>query len=88
MRDGIIGSASKRITADKDGTYAMILKDGEETQIGEQELTRYATSGGDRDVLQLSKAMIGDRRSVVRIIRSSKLRSPLAPTAGLRYDGL
>lgn len=66
----------------------MILKDGEETQIGENGLTRYTISGLDRGLLQLSKPMIGDRRSVVRILRSSKLCSPLAPAAGLRYDGL
>ena len=88
VRDGIIGSASKVVTADKNGAYAMILKNGVEVQLEGCELTRYTTSGVDREVLQLSKPMIGDRRSVVRILRSSKLRSALAPPAGLRYDGL
>lgn len=88
VRDGIIGSSSKVITADKDGAYAMILKKGDETQLEGCGLSCYTTSGVDREVLQLSKSMIGDRRSVVRILRSSKLRSALAPPAGLRYDGL
>lgn len=88
VRDGIIGPASKAITADKDGAYAMILKNGEETHLGEHGLTRFTSSGVDRDILQLAKPMTGDRRGTVRILRSCKLRSPLAPTAGLRYDGL
>lgn len=66
----------------------MILKKGEEIQIGGCGLSRYTTSGVDREALKLSKPMIGDRRGVIRVLRSSKLRSALAPAAGIRYDGL
>lgn len=88
VRDGIIGALSKGTTADKDGAYAVILKDGEETPINEHGLTLYTTSATGRSVLQLTKPTANDRRNVIRVLRASKLRSPLAPAAGLRYDGL
>ncbi len=89
MRDGIIGTASKLITADLNGVYAIILNEGEECQIRENVLTCYTTWAKYGSVLKSSKGgMMGEGSHVVRVLRSAKLRSPLAPVAGIRYDGL
>ena len=48
----------------------------------------YDSALDDPGAIKLSKTMIGDTDKVVRILRSWKLRSELAPKAGLRYDGL
>lgn len=51
-------------------------------------LTRYSATGADPGVFKLTNTIKSDVRGVVRVLRSWKLRSKIAPVAGLRYDGL
>lgn len=88
FRDGIIDETSCGITADEHGAYAIVLKGMEESTTGIDGLIRYSTSGSDPGVLKLTKTILSNVRGVVRVLRSWKLQSPLAPVAGLRYDGL
>jgi hypothetical protein len=89
MRDGIIGTVSQLITGDSNGVYAIILNEGEECQIREHVLTSYTTWAQSGCVFKLSKpGTMGEGSHVVRVLRSAKLKSPLAPVAGIRYDGL
>lgn len=88
FRDGIIDHSCKGITANDIGAYAIVLKGNEETELEQEGLIRYSISGADAGVFGLMKTISSDVRRVVRVLRSSKLRSRYAPTAGLRYDGL
>ena len=51
---------------------------------------RYKAAVNDPGVFRLTKTMLREdpEEKVVRVLRSWKLRSKLAPKAGLRYDGL
>ena len=51
-----------------------------------KDVIKYRSSPNDPGRLQLSRNMTS--KSLVRIVRSYKLKSNLAPKAGLRYDGL
>ncbi len=64
------------------------MKDEEESLTTTDGLTRYLTSGSDPGVFKLTKSIASNVRGVVRVLRSWRLRSRLAPVAGLRYDGL
>lgn len=88
FRDGVIDETSWGITADEHGAYAIVIKGNEESMTATDGLIRYSTSGSDPGVTKLTKSVLGHVRGVVRILRSWKLQSPLAPVAGLRYDGL
>ena len=48
----------------------------------------YHAALDDPGALKLMKTMTSDTEKIVRVLRSWKLRSKLAPKAGLRYDGL
>ena len=52
----------------------------------DRQITRFTPTEGDPGIAKLRKESLA-RRSV-RVLRSSKLKSALAPKAGLRYDGL
>lgn len=89
FRDGIIDETSDGITANENGAYAIVIKDNQESLTAQEGRTRYFTTGADPGVLKLTHTIIAsDVRSVVRVLRSWKLQSQLAPVAGLRYDGL
>lgn len=88
FRDGIIDETSWGITADEHGAYAIVIKGNEESTTATDGLIRYSTSGSDPGVIKLTRTILSNVRGVVRVLRSWKLQSPLAPVAGLRYDGL
>jgi len=48
----------------------------------------YRAALHDPGVFKLTKTMTTNTEKIVRVLRSWKLRSHLAPKAGLRYDGL
>lgn len=48
----------------------------------------YRAALHDPGVFKLTKTMTTNTEKIVRVLRSWKLRSDLAPKAGLRYDGL
>ena len=88
FRDGIIDEAARGITADQHGAYAIILKSDEEYEMGEGGLIRYFTSNKDPGVFKLLNTISSSVRGVVRVLRSWRLHSLLAPAGGIRYDGL
>ncbi|MCJ1468545.1 hypothetical protein MMC07_007174 [Pseudocyphellaria aurata] len=88
FRDGIIDETSLGITANEHRAFAIVLTGKEEFMTDTDGLIRYSTSGSDPGVFKLTKTVLGHVRGVVRVLRSWKLKSPLAPVAGLRYDGL
>ena len=87
-RDGIIDKTAHAITADDNGAYAIVMSGSSEQalELGGQFVYRAALH--DPGVFKLTKTMITNTEKVVRVLRSWKLRSKLAPKAGLRYDGL
>ena len=88
FRDGIIDETGEGITANEHGAYAIVMKNNEETWTTKEGLVRYLPSGVGAGVFKLINTITSDVRGVVRVLRSWKLQSPLAPAAGLRYDGL
>ena len=61
-----------------------------ETEIGRDRDIRYRAEVDDPSVFRLTKTMLREdpEEKVVRVLRSWRLRSKIAPKAGLRYDGL
>ena len=89
-RDGIIDETSHGITANENGAYAIVLTGNCEVDLGRDQAIRYTAAINDPGVFRLTKTMQHEdsNQKVVRVLRSWKLRSKIAPKAGLRYDGL
>ena len=89
-RDGIIDETSHGITANENGAYAIVLTGNCEVDLGRDQAIRYTAAVDDPGVFRLTKTMQHEDpdQKVVRVLRSWKLRSKIAPKAGLRYDGL
>ena len=87
-RDGIIDMTSQAITADNNGAYAIVVNGSRELNLKPNGTFTYHAALGDPGALKLTKTMTTDTAKTVRVLRSWKLRSQLAPKAGLRYDGL
>lgn len=89
-RDGIIDETAHGITADEHGAYAIVLTGSCETDLGRERDIRYMAAVDDPGVWRLTKTMLREdpEEKVVRVLRSWRLRSKIAPKAGLRYDGL
>ncbi|KAI4161252.1 MAG: hypothetical protein LQ342_005044 [Letrouitia transgressa] len=85
---GIIDDPQWAITADIDVAYAILLTENREKQLPNGEGSRFFPYPGDRSVVKLMQTISGNHRIAVRVLRSGSLESPLAPTAGVRYDGL
>ncbi|KAL9607521.1 MAG: hypothetical protein Q9167_007569 [Letrouitia subvulpina] len=85
---GIIDNPHWAITADIDVAYAVLLTENREKQLPKGEGSRFFPYPGDRSVVKLMQTISGNHRIAVRVLRSGSLESPLAPTAGVRYDGL
>jgi len=83
-RDGILGTAVEKPTKGKYGVTALPLLTGCEEHV-RGNLYRYVREGclSDMHVSLLTK--VGTR---IRILRGYRLKSTLAPKAGVRYDGL
>ena len=90
VRDGAIGSTG-RVTASEQGVHAIILTGSDAVDVGEDTiLCEWNTKDQEEedviDVRKLLKNVISGEP--VRVLRTSKLESNLAPSAGVRYDGL
>lgn len=88
FRDGIIDATAWGITADQYGAYAILLRHDEEYEMSEGGLIRYFSSNKDPGVFKLANTIASDVRGVIRLLRSWRLHSRLAPAGGIRYDGL
>ena len=88
FRDGIIDETSHAITADHRGVYAIVLTRAQAKDLDREGHVKFHAAQNDPEALKLIRIGISDTDKVVRVLRSWKLRSKLAPKAGLRYDGL
>ena len=86
FRDGMLDASNDGITANEDGAFAVLMTDEEEIESGREGIVLYKASSRDPGRYQLMKNL--SSRAPVRILRSWKLKSTLAPKAGIRYDGL
>ncbi|KAF4968269.1 hypothetical protein FSARC_4360 [Fusarium sarcochroum] len=84
-RDGIVGSARERPTKGKYGVAALPLLTGQENIEFEDGTIKYVREGRITDMHVSLMSQVG---STVRVLRGYRLRSPFAPKAGIRYDGL
>ncbi|KAL8870241.1 MAG: hypothetical protein Q9174_003672 [Haloplaca sp. 1 TL-2023] len=87
-RDGIVNNPYYHITADEDVAYAIAMTQLMESNCSKYESCSYTAQAGDPGIFKLMATINGEQRKVIRVLRSWKLHSPLAPSAGLRYDGL
>lgn len=89
FHDGIIDSPDPLggITADADGAYAIVLTNSDESSFNSAEYFTYRCHTKDKGKHRLMNAILPPKQSI-RVLRSHTLRSPHAPAAGLRYEGL
>ena len=87
-RDGMVDETSNGITADEHRAYAIAISGAQEQELCLEGQFKYHATPNNPIAFKLTKTMISDTDKVVRGLRSYKLRSKLAPKAGLRYDGL
>ncbi|KAL8825834.1 MAG: hypothetical protein Q9170_007640 [Blastenia crenularia] len=87
-RDGIIDNTNDQITADDDGAYAIVMTQHAETHNSKDESCSYTSHASERGVFKLMSTINGEHRNPIRVLRSWRLQSALAPVAGIRYDGL
>ncbi|KXH67619.1 hypothetical protein CSAL01_12272 [Colletotrichum salicis] len=83
-RDGVIGTAVEKPTKGKYGVTALPLLTGREEHI-RGNLYRYVREGRLSDMHVSLLTQVGAQ---IRILRGYRLKSTLAPQAGVRYDGL
>lgn len=88
FRDGIIDDTSHVLTADEHRVYAIILTRNQAEDLDREGHVKFHAAQNDSEVWKLIKPDMSDGDKAVRVLRSSKLRSKLAPKAGIRYDGL
>jgi hypothetical protein len=81
---------SHAITADENGAYAIVLSGNCEQNLLPNGSFQYHALKGEPNGFMLSKTMTktDPEEKVVRVLRSWRLRSKLAPKGGVRYDGL
>ncbi|KPM41515.1 hypothetical protein AK830_g5019 [Neonectria ditissima] len=84
-RDGIVGSALETPTKGKYGVAALPLVTGAEDVYLPSGTVKYIREGRISDIHLSLLSKVG---SHIRILRGHLLQSPLAPKAGLRYDGV
>ncbi|KAF7543880.1 hypothetical protein G7046_g9911 [Stylonectria norvegica] len=85
-RDGIVGSLYETPTKGKYGAAALPLVTGrEEVYFPDGTVVKYVREGRLAD---MHVSLISQVGSQMRILRGHCLQSPLAPKAGVRYDGL
>ena len=83
-RDGIVGSAIERPTKGLYGVRALPLITGRE-EVLRDGVCKYVRFGSMSDMHFSLMSQVGH---TTRVIRGYRLRSKLAPAAGVRYDGL
>ncbi|KAL8851339.1 MAG: hypothetical protein Q9221_003706 [Calogaya cf. arnoldii] len=64
------------------------MTQGMETNVSADGNSSYTPYANDPGAVKLMATIGGEQRSTIRVLRSWRLRSALAPAAGLRYDGL
>ena len=82
----MIDDSNDGITANEDGAYAVLMTNGEEIESGREGVVFYKASSNDPGRFPLMKNITS--RAPVRVLRTWKLKSTLAPKGGIRYDGL
>ncbi|KAF6838712.1 hypothetical protein CPLU01_02245 [Colletotrichum plurivorum] len=83
-RDGILGTAVEKPTKGRYGVSALPLLTGREEHV-RGNLYRYVREGRLSD---MHVSLITQVGSQIRILRGYRLKSTLAPQAGVRYDGV
>ena len=86
---GIIGleSVEGGTTYDKNGAYALVLKNTGEIDAREQEAITYRCPLNDKGKFRLTAATLRSREPI-RVLRSHSINSIWGPKAGIRYEGL
>jgi hypothetical protein len=74
------------IVADKNGAYAIVMKDSDEIEEGVPSRFVYRCKPNDSGRFRLTAAT-SVSRIPVRVLRSHSSSSMWAPRAGLRYEG-
>lgn len=59
-----------------------------ETNVAKEESCSFTPRPNDPGAFKMMATINGEQRNTIRVLRSWRLQSPLAPTAGIRYDGL
>lgn len=86
FRDGIVGRMVDDMTLGPYGVTAIPLLSGEEIKSDIADCFIYHRTGRLEDMYLPLMSQLGQTN--VRILRGYKLKSPNAPKAGIRYDGL
>ncbi|KAI9744130.1 MAG: hypothetical protein M1818_002282 [Claussenomyces sp. TS43310] len=84
-RDGIVNSMNGSLKTGAYGLTSLVLLHGEELEGSSSKEIVYIREGRMKDVGSRLLLHLG---KIVRLLRNYTLRSRLAPSAGLRYDGL
>ncbi|UNI14242.1 hypothetical protein JDV02_000891 [Purpureocillium takamizusanense] len=82
--DGIVDSTVERVTKGPQGVTALPLLSGSERLCSPFGSVKYAREG---KLSEMHLCLISQVGKQIRILRGHRLRSPLAPRAGVRYDG-
>ena len=85
---GIIGveSVEGGTTCDKNGAYAIVLKDTGEVDAQSEEFFTYRCPINDKGKFRLTAATPKSREKI-RVLRSHNINSIWGPKAGIRYEG-
>lgn len=84
-RDGFVDCVRETPTKGKYSVVALPLVSGYEDVYAATNMARYAK---ESHLSELHLSLITQVGQKVRILRGYQLRSPLAPEAGIRYDGV
>ncbi|KAF1923202.1 uncharacterized protein M421DRAFT_75904, partial [Didymella exigua CBS 183.55] len=86
---GIVGleSVNGGITYDKNGAYALVLKDTGEVDARSEDEFTYRGPISDKGKFRLTAATPASR-DPIRVLRSHSINSIWGPKAGIRYEGL
>ncbi|KAL8950376.1 MAG: hypothetical protein Q9222_003593 [Ikaeria aurantiellina] len=85
-RDGIIDNPFYRITAGATVAYAIAMTHGTETGQYKDDSCSYTPPPEDQGIFRLMATINRGERKAVRVLRSWKLQSPLAPVAGVAHN--
>lgn len=83
-RDGIVDSTLERATKGPQGVTALPLLNGNERVCSPSRAVKYSREG---KLSEMHLCLISQVGKQIRILRGYRLHSPLAPRAGVRYDG-
>ncbi|KAI4270493.1 MAG: hypothetical protein L6R35_006607 [Caloplaca aegaea] len=83
--DGIIDNPHSCVTSDEDVAYAITMTHHTETNESKDDSCSFTPRPNDPGAFKLMSTINGEQRNPVRVLRSWRLDSSLAPIAGLRY---